>query len=108
MRIWNINTRSNSIYRVTEDNGVWKFGAVDVPSNGFGTQFLGAEEEIHEPTKWPPVVGKPMTLYFAGHSPAADRYSVISTSPVESVTEVTHGDGFVPQALLPEEEVGHE
>lgn len=90
MRIWNITTRSNSIYRVTEENGVWKFGAVDIPSNGFGTLFLGANHEIMEPIEWPPKLGESMVVYAADKFP--DGYDFVHTSPVESVTEVTNNE----------------
>lgn len=86
MRTWNILTRSGSLYRVTEENGTWRFGALEVPSQGYGTRFLGAGIEIAAPNPWPPTLNVQMVLW------APDIYTptapFIITSPVEQVTEV--------------------
>ena len=86
MRTWNILTRSGSLYRVTEENGTWRFGALEVPTQGYGTRFLGAGIEIAAPVAWPLRPGDRLACY------APDIYTpdgpFVVTSPIEQITEV--------------------
>lgn len=92
MRVWDIPTHSGSIYRVTmRDDGSWHFGAVDIPSQGVGTRFLGASYRIEAPTTWPPEPGRRLWLW--AHDSERDRFPAsdgfLLTSTVEQVADVT-------------------